>query len=174
MSPEVFVDAGSRRFSASLAGCEEAVTVLAVPKGGTVDAGLVLSCRKKISWPLVIAGASVAAAGVGVGIGAAVHSSARSADAQSLFDELKAKDGFDACLVATNQMRCNEFTTAHGDSQVFKGIAIGGFVVGGAAAAATLVYVLVGRSRAGKSESGLQPSIAIGPGGGSAVVRGSF
>lgn len=172
-SPEVFVDAGSRRFSASLAGCKEAVAVMAVTKGGAVDAGLVLSCRKEISLPLVIAGASVAAAGIGVGIGTWVHSSARRGDAQSVFDELK-KGGLDACLDAANQVRCNELTASYDDSQLFKGLAVGGFVVGGVATAATLIYVLAGRSPGPKPESRVQTALVVGPGGGSAVVRGSF
>lgn len=174
LSPEVFVDPGSRTFSASLPGCEDAVTVLAVPKGGAVDAGLMLSCRRQISWPLVIAGASVAAAGIGVGIGTAVHSGARSADADAAWVELYDKEGGAACRNPANLARCNDIVSGDEDWRLYRGIAIGSFVVAGAAATATLIYVLVGGSSPAKKDAGIQAGVAVLPGGGSAVVRGSF
>jgi len=171
---DIFVDAGSRRFTASLKGCEDAGVVLAVPKGGTVDTALLLSCKTKISMGLVYAGIGVAAVGVGVGIGSFVYSSGRRDDGQPIFDEVTAKDGLGACLLPKNSVKCAELKSAVSDWSLFRGIGIGGVALGGAAAAATVVYVLVVGSSPKSSDAGIQASFSVMPGGGSAVLRGSF
>lgn len=171
---EVFVDAGSRRFTASLKGCADGSVVLAVPKGGTVDAPLMLSCAKKVSKVWVIAGISAAAVGVGVGIGSLVYSGIRYDDGRPAYEELKAKDGSGACFLPQNSVKCEELKSTVLDWNLFRGIGIGGLVFGGAAATATLVYVLVGGSAPKQSGSGVQASVGVMPGGGGAVLRGSF
>jgi hypothetical protein len=175
LSGEVFVDAGSRRFSASLPDCKEGVTVLAVPKGGSVDVGLMLECKKKLSVPLIAAGIGVAAAGIGLGIGTAIHSTARSGAADAAWVELYDKDGQVACTLPVNAMRCGELSAADEDARLFKGVAITGFVVGGTAALLTTVYWLSGRSSPPPvDKGGVRAAFGVVPGGGGAVVWGSF
>jgi tetratricopeptide (TPR) repeat protein len=171
---EFYVDAGSRRFSASLKGCADASVVLGVPKGGTVAPALLLSCKKKVNKGLVYAGIGVAAVGVGAGIGALVYSGSRRDDGQPIFDELVAKDGLGACLLPKNSVKCAELESAVSDWSLFRGIGIGGLALGGAAAAATVVYVLVGGSAPKSADTGVQASFGVMPGGGGAVVRGTF
>jgi hypothetical protein len=171
---EVFVDPGSRTFSASIAECADASAVLMVPKGGSVSVELVLSCRKRVSVPWMAAGYGVAALGVGVGVGALVHAMARDEDADTAWVDLYGTYGASACNPNGNHAQCDELTTADSDSQVFRGIAIGGFIAGGAAAILTTVYVLAGGSAPGKAEPSIQTAFSVGPDGGGAVVRGSF
>jgi hypothetical protein len=173
-SGDIFVDAGSRRFSASLKGCADASVVLGVPKGVTVAPALLLSCKKKVNKGLVYAGIGVAAVGVGVGIGTLVYSGSRRDDGQPIFDELTAKDGLGACHLPKNSVKCVELESAVSEWSLFRGIGIGGVVLGGAAAAATVVYVLVEGSSPKQSNAGVQASFGVLPGGGSAVLRGSF
>lgn len=174
---EVFVDAGSRRFAASLPGCQEGQAVLGIPKGGSVDVGVVIECRTKISIPLLAAGIGVTAAGIGVGIGTLVHSNARDKRADEVWFEIYGKDQDRGACNRPSKYEdlCAELESAHSDWQVYQGIAIGSFVVGGAAAVATVAYVLSRGTSKGKAEKpAIQAAFSAMPGGGGAVVWGSF
>jgi len=171
---DVFVNPGSRRFSARMKGCAEGEAVLAVSPGGEVAPALELACRKTISRGWVIAGASAAAVGVGVGVGGVVYSGSRRTDGQPVFDELKAAEGPGACLLPKNSVKCAELHSAYDDYSLWQKIGIGGVIFGGVAAGATLVYLLTGGSAPKESDSGVQASFGVMPGGGGAVLRGSF
>lgn len=175
-SDGMFVDAGSRTFAARRPGCKEGRAVMWVGKGSTVD--VVLSpCRRELSMPLVIAGSSLAVVGLGLGIGSAIYSGVRSSDEDAIWVELATKDGQSACYPPANASRCEDLDDAYADRQIFRGLAIGGFVLGGAAVVATAIYVVTGRSKSPPSSQGdvkVQASFSPAPGGGSAVLWGTF
>jgi hypothetical protein len=176
-SNEVYVDAGSRTFTATYDGCEDGTATIAVGAGSSVEAGILLSCQKKLSMPIVVTGVALATAGLGLGIGAMVHSNAKGEEAGDLFTKLYTQSGQGSCLIEANQALCDELDSAFHASQTFKGIAVGGFVFGGVVAVATTVYVLATRSSSAPArakEAPIEAGFSVGPGGGSAVIRGAF
>jgi hypothetical protein len=170
---DIFVDEGSWRFSATLEDCANADTVLAVPKGKTINASLLLSCKKRVSKPLVIVGASLAAVGIGLGIGGLVHSSGRRDDAQPVFDKLKSEYGLAACLDTANQAPCDELASGVYDWHLFKGIGVGGFALAGVGAA-MVASAFLWPSAPKSSNPRVEAAFSVVPGGGGAMVRGSF
>jgi hypothetical protein len=175
-SNEVFVDAGSRTFTARKTGCEDGRVVMSVTKGSAVD--VVLSpCKRKLSTPLIVGGTGLALAGIGFGIVATLYSNMKSNDAGAKSVMLVKQDDPSACNKSSNATLCTELDAAYKQSQIWQGLAIGGFAVGGAVATATIIYVVTGQSKPPlEPEAGvkLQGSFSPAPGGGVAVLRGVF
>jgi hypothetical protein len=170
---DVFVDDGSSRYSAVLEDCADAEAVLSVAKGKTINTNLVLSCKKRISVPWVIAGTSAAVVGIGFGIGGLVYSSSRRDDGQPAFDMLKSEHGPTACSDGADKVKCDELASAVNDWNVFRGIGIGGFALAGVGVAIA-TGALLWPSAPKSSNPRVEAAFSVVPGGGGAMVRGSF
>jgi hypothetical protein len=188
-SPDVFVEPGIRMFSARLGECEAKPTQVEVEKGVSKPVELVLKCPEKTAslpvqpeppWyqehkdTLTLVAAGLAAGGIALGVGATLNANSKSTDSHAVFNELKAKDGFDACLIPANQARCSEFMDAHDAWQTSKVTAYVGFAVGGAAALTAFGISIFVPSSPGKKNADVKAAFAITPEGGSAYIRGSF
>lgn len=196
MDDEVFVDPGATKVTATLSGYKGAEMMVEAKAGGVHEAVLALekaeekkpgngkvghgkaegSTGEALRLGVLIGGAALGAVGLGVGIGATVHSNAKSEEAGLIVQELYARDGRDACVLPSNQPRCDDLTSASDARATFRGLAIGSFLVGGAAAAGTVVYAIVSRPKVSdrKQERSVQAAFSVTPGGGGVVVRGSF
>lgn len=112
-------------------------------------------------------------AGVGLGIG--VVAEVLRADARTDFDATAARLGDTdfVCHSAGAAADCSALEDAAGRHNTARSVEIAGFVIGGAAAAATLGLVLFGRGT-GAEEHGADIRPMLGPGLGGLVVTGTF
>jgi len=196
---DVFVEPGPRVISARQTGYVSGEKRIEAAKGGTESVAIVLasardaskgppggadkSASAKKSGALIAAGAGAAAAFLGAGVGFHLASNAKSQDATATWEELRGP-GNDrgACLDPRNAARCDDLRSAHDGRELFRGIAIGGYVAGGVLAVGTLVYaVMPGRAPAGgASDQGSRAApqvrafVSVAPGGGGAVLQGRF
>jgi hypothetical protein len=175
-SKDVFVEAGNRTFRATLADCKDGVATLTAAKGQTVEVGLLLSCRRELSMPILFTGVGLTAAALGLGIGATLHSNASSEEAGALWADVTERGAQRGpCFFSENSEKCGALDSSLRDTRVFRGLAIGGFVAANAFAAATVLYAVLGRgSRAPASQPSVQVGGGVAPGGGGLLVRGSF
>jgi len=132
--------------------------------------------KKRIG--LILAGAGLSAAGIGLGLGFMLASNGKSSDAQAVWKSLGPSD----CRISGNAVRCEELKSAYDGKELFRGIAIGGYVAGGALAVGTLVYALLPTSKSpsallqpdAPATKGVRASVSVLPGGGGAVLEGTF
>jgi hypothetical protein len=198
---EVFVEPGPRVISARQTGYVSGEKRIEAAKGGAESVTIVLASARdaskappggadkavtaKKSGAVIAAGAGAAAAFIGVGVGFHLASNAKSQDATATWEELRgAGNNRGACLDPGNAARCDELRRAHDGGELFRGIAIGGYVAGGVLAVGTLVYALMpGGAPAGStSDQGsratpsrsLRAFVSVTPGGGGAVLQGRF
>jgi hypothetical protein len=171
---DVYVDAGRRRFSARVAGCGEASSVMAVPKGGSVDARLVVSCAGARSWPLIATGFSIAAVQIGVGVGSLVYGLDKLDEFVRLHNEVS--DGGrrpDACSVLNNS-KCMALRAAGEAWETYGWIGGVGIGVGAAFAVGTGIWGFSGGSSTETSKKSARVSFTVAPARGGAVVQASF
>lgn len=193
---EVFVEPGARVISARQPGFLQAEKRVEAAKGAAASVALQLAGSKdpsrvakgggpepgsKKSVGLIVAGAGAAAVGIGLGVGFHLASNGKSGDAQAAWDELRgSQNDRGACLNPGNAARCDELRSAHDSKELFRGLAIGGYVAGGALAVGTLVYALMpGQPAPGSPDrQGSTPRVrafvGVAPGGGGAVLEGRF
>jgi hypothetical protein len=193
---EVFVDPGSRVISARQPGHREASKQIQAEKGRSASVTLVLpsaarslnatsdtsaaSAKKRIV--LLAAGAGLAAAGIGAGVGFHLASNAKSGDAQATWSQLRDEKGAGACLSSENASRCEELKRAYDGKELFRGVAIGGYVAGGVLAVGTLAYALLPASvlpspllqQGAPATKRVRAAVTITPSGGGAVFEGTF
>ena len=197
LSDELFIEPGARVIAARQTGYLDGEKRLEAAKGGVENLTIVLApgagvaakrgpdkpVSAKKSGALIAAGAGAAAAFIGVGVGFTLASNAKSGDATATWEELRgAGNDRGACLDPGNAARCDDLKSAHDGREMFRGIAIGGYVAGGVLAVGTLVYALIpGRSSPGSSgDQGARPAppvrayVGVAPGGGGAVLEGRF
>lgn len=173
----VFLAAGDNSVVVTHSEYETLRRVLPLSNGANVHILLELQKPVVSSTSLTVAGLSVAAVGIGVGIGSTIHSGARSSDADAAWITLAKRGDRTVCNPPPRASECNVIEDAHTAFQTFRGLAIGGFIVGGAAAVATAIYVVTGRSKPSPEPQGdvkVQMSFSPAPGGGGAVLRGTF
>lgn len=192
---EVFVEPGTRVISArqtgyasgekrieAVKGGSESVTIVLEPAAGAATASKV-RVDKPVGSPksgaLIAAGAGAAAAFIGAGVGFHLASNAKSADATATWEKLGGSAGDrGACLDPRNAAACEDMRRAHDGREVFRGMAIGGYVAGGVLAVGTLVYALMpGRTSPGGERGSAPPLrafVGVAPGGGGAVLEGRF
>jgi hypothetical protein len=134
-----------------------------------------------LSVPVVAAGIGVAVTGLVVGGVFAGLSNGRRSDSEEMFQRFASDPA--ACSRPVNATACEELYGAYADTAAFKNVAITGFVIGGAAAIATGLYVLLaggsgstavtGEEKAA-SGSGIQAAFGVSPSGGGVSLRGVF
>ena len=123
--------------------------------------------------PAVVGGGLVIA-GAAVGVGFLLAGNSRQHDLNNASDALVAKGGNDACSVGT--VYASDCAALHDHSKAVdrdRAIEVTGFVVAGAAAVGTAVYLLWPHSSATTSRS-VTPSFAILPGAGTVGLAGRF
>lgn len=199
---EVFVEPGERLITARHSGFSEASKQIKAEKGGTESVTVALSPLKqaanKVDKPLpppppkpgqknivlIAAGAGAAAVGLGLGLGTHLASNGASSDAQSTWESLRAlpQGGAGACHNPVNHPECEKLRSSFDSKETLRGVAIGGYVVGGLLAVGTAAYALIPTSKLPnallKHGSTTGPSmrafVSVAPGGGGAVIEGRF
>ena len=200
LQDDVFVEPGARVISARLPGLQPTEKSVQAAKGGTENVTLTLAPVKeqvisrppvpekpvpaKKSGALIAVGAGAAAAFLGAGVGLHLVSNGKSGEATAAWDELRgAQNDRGACLNPANAARCDELRSAYDGRELFRGLAIGGYVAGGVLAVGTLVYALMpgGSSPAGAPREQGSPAapavrafVSVAPGGGGAMIEGRF
>lgn len=195
---EVFLDPGSRVIVAKQPGHQDASKPIQVVKGGTEGLTLVLPSltpkpdkqrpiasvvppKKRVA--LVAAGAGLAVAGIGLGLGFHMASNGKSDEARDQFDALlKTPQGAGACVGTANAASCEAYRSAFDGRELFRGVSIGGYIAGGLFAAGTVAYVLLPTSLLPRvllqegepATKGVRASVSVTPGGGGAVIEGTF
>lgn len=116
-----------------------------------------------LSSPVGLTGLVATGAGVGLGIAGSIVASDRYGAAQDASDDLRAQaqaDGLSGTICANGTSPVGRFRTACADRQelldqgdTWRGIAVGGFVLAGAAAAGTVVYYFLGETQQPEPES---------------------
>lgn len=140
----------------------------AAPAGEIEGDRGVQSDTKRGMTPAIIGGA-VAAVGLGVGIGFTLSANGKASDRDDAVDAL---GGPSACGTGTPFVsQCAEIRDLDDAESTRRKVALGGFVVGGLAAAGTVVYLLW-PSETQSDQARLQPF--VGPEGGGLQVLGSF
>jgi hypothetical protein len=134
-----------------------------------------------LSTPVIAAGIGVAAAGLVMGgLFAGLSNGARS-DSIAMFQEFETDPG--ACNRPENAAACEKLYGAYSDTAAFKHVAITGFVVGGTAAIATGLYVLLtggvrssvtSREENAANGQGIQMALGVSSSGGAVSFRGKF
>jgi hypothetical protein len=118
-----------------------------------------------------VIGVGIAVAGLGTGIGftlAAHHS-------ESVRDEKRGSlpPGDNVCGAGSPYPQCDQITQSNRDASTFHSVALGGFVLGGAAAVATGLYVVLSpREHPARSSSAIMPWTSAR--GGGVAYGGSF
>jgi hypothetical protein len=200
LQDDVFVEPGARVISARLPGLQPTEKSVQAAKGGTENVTLTLAPVKeqvisrppvpekpvpaKKSGALIAVGAGAAAAFLGAGVGLHLVSNGKSGEATAAWDELRgAQNDRGACLNPANAARCDELRSAYDGRELFRGLAIGGYVAGGVLAVGTLVYALMpgGSSPTGAPREQGSPAapavrafVSVAPGGGGAMIEGRF
>lgn len=110
-----------------------------------------------VSSPVGITGLIVTGVGVGLGVAGSIVASDRYGAAQDASDDLSARaraDGLSGTICTNGTSPVGRFRTACADRQdlldqgdTWRGIAVGSFVVAGAAAAGTVVYYFLGEEQ---------------------------
>jgi hypothetical protein len=121
--------------------------------------------------PVIVLGVA-AAAGVGVGAGLFVVHSGQANDADTLSNQIK--NGHGTCAGAAADPRCSMLANKASNADTFGNASTVGFVVGGAAAAALVTYLLLPAPRAATSGSNLHLFPSVAPGHAGLVAAGSF
>ena len=183
LEQEVFVDPGGRRIEAKFEGYEPAYQVLQVGKSSTHQVSLKLKktappppvtvTPTRPSWtvPVIVVGASLAAASFGTGIGLFVASGAKGSEADEKLAELKRTGGSTPC---PTQPGCAEVKDLRSDHDTFHNVAIGTFVLGGVFAAATVSSVFLLNPKRSSAPSDVRVAPALGPTSQGLLVTGTF
>jgi hypothetical protein len=183
LEQEVFVDAGARRIEAKFEGYESAQQQLQVAKGSTHQVALklkksappppVVVTPTRPSWtvPVIVVGASLAAASFGTGIGLFVASGSKGTEADEKLAELRRTSGPTPC---PTQPGCAEVKDLRADHDTFHNVAIGTFVLGGVFAAATVTSVFLLNPKRSSTESDVRVAPALGPTSQGLFVTGTF
>jgi hypothetical protein len=187
LTDAIYVEPGKHIIGARHAGHIDAQQEIELAAGNTQDLELTLAAAPadhpvnppdeggaRLNNGLLIGGIALAAAGLATGIVGTVVSSGAASDEADLQGPLDAQ-GISSCLMPANQVACTDRDDARDRKQTFRGVAIAGFAVGGAAAIATVVYVAT-RPRARPVTEGRQvtPNAWMGPRGGAVGVSGRF
>jgi hypothetical protein len=177
MVSELFVEPGTRVIEARLQGRGDAKQVVQAAKGAASTVTLTLQRPGGgspppggKSVPLLATGIGVAAVGVGLGIAGVVASANNSSSFNGLRAQL-AVNGTNACNPPTNPA-CDDLRSKGIAVGSFRNLGIVGFTVGGAAAVATVVYVLLPTSST--KATPVKAGFLLAPGGGGATLTGNF
>lgn len=173
----VFLAAGDNRVVVTHSEYETLTRILPLSNGANVHILLELKKPPVSATALTVAGVSVAVVGIGFGIGSITHSGVRDSDADAAWVTLDNTGGDSACSGGKNKALCDELKDADAGFRTFRGLAIGGFIVGGAAAVATVIYVVTGLPKSSPKPEGdvqVQATFSPAPGGGAAVLWGTF
>ncbi|MEJ7731795.1 MAG: PEGA domain-containing protein [Polyangiaceae bacterium] len=187
LSDALYVEPGKHLIAARHAGHTEAQQEVELAPGNTQDVELTLAAAPleqpatpadggapRLNTGLLVGGIALAAAGLATGIVGTVVSSGAASDEADLQGPLDAQ-GISSCLMPANQLACTDRDDARDRKRTFRGVGIAGFVVGGAAAIATVVYVATRpTSRVVTEGRQVTPNAWLGPRGGALGVSGRF
>jgi hypothetical protein len=120
----------------------------------------------------VVLGLGVAAAGIGVGIAGLAASGSNQSDVNRLSAGLQPM-GSSACSKMPTPPQCDQLDSALVNVGSFRNLGIVGFAVAGAAAVATVTYLLLPSSSASSGPT-VTTGLVVAPGRGSLLVGGTF
>ncbi|WP_437980745.1 PEGA domain-containing protein [Sorangium sp. So ce117] len=169
-SVEVVLEEGSLNMSTTPPRAEPPASAAPKPPTSTAPERPAGGARVPVV-PVVIGGA-LGVVGLGVGLGFTLAANAKAADVDG---PLRVGDGDRSVCYRSQSAACAKLGDAVDDLDAFTTTAVVGYVVGGAAIAATAGYVLWSRS-AGDSHGKAQVMAApwLAPGGGGVGVAGRF
>lgn len=123
--------------------------------------------------PLLLAGIGLSVVGLGVGVGFTLAATEKNKEGNALFEEIRFDRNVNeaSCPATSNDSRCAELTSLDTRRDTFAAVGIAGFVVGGVAAAGTLVLALTGPS---KNATPKKDALIIMPMPSGAIVSGTF
>jgi PEGA domain len=185
----VFVEAGRRRFEARKEGAGEGSQQVEVAGGTTPTVVLKLEPVKKGPGPevppepapkwrtgVIVGGAALGAVGIGVGVGFSVAAGIKNGEVMDEVQHLKARTPSTQviCPQGAGEPRCAKLVGLLEPRDTYSNVAIAGFVVGGVAAAGTLVVALLKPDRPTQKGQAAPRSLVILPVPGGAVVSGTF
>jgi hypothetical protein len=187
LSDAIYVEPGKHLIAARHAGHTGAQQEVELAAGNTEDVQLTLVAapvdqpglppddgRPRTNTGLLVGGIALAAAGLATGIVGTVVSSGAASDEADLQGPLDAQ-GISSCLIPANEVACTDRDDARDRKKTFRGVAIAGFAVAGAAAIATVVYVATRpKPRAVTEGKRLTPNAWVGPRGAALGVNGRF
>ena len=183
----VFVDPGDHIISVSLAGYAPAEKRIHAERGETVPVTLalvrlpppvvvhrvVVVKRRRLAPGLTLGGVAVAGFATGaLFLGLSAH---KRSDATSLGASIL--DAHRSCIPSAanyDSARCPALESAIHSDDTFHNVAVGSFIVGGAAAAGAAAYFLWPERRVPRTGPGFQVTPMVGSGDGGVIVSGSF
>lgn len=133
---------------------------------------------KMVKMITAIAG-GVGAISLGLGVGFSMASNSYAAEVDYLWSSLRKDGGPGACNLREYEIRCRELEGAHNDAQVMKSVAVTSFIFMGVSIGAVgygVVSYLIPKKSQSTKQGSAGPSLSVGamPGGGAAVLRGTF
>jgi len=163
----IYVEPGTHQFTASLSGFQDEAVTVTARAGGSEEVALQLHAvapagpagtaapptppppsaqqapEEGADPTLVITGAAIAGLSLGMGIVLTVLANGSAGDADSQYDALEQKGGAGACRGATFATDCDKLASTRDDATAYTNAAGWSFVVFGAVAAGTGVYLAV-------------------------------
>jgi hypothetical protein len=180
LASELFVTPDKHKVQATLAGYDPEAVTVSVAKGASGEALLTLrrgdAPGSGVNAGVVIGGAAITLVSAGVGLGFTIASQRSLASGEemrgSIASRLQRNDPT-VCKANPPPEGCDDLYDAIEDSDRFRNIAVGAFVVGGAAALGTAVYALWPRSKI-EQRTGVQVRPTVSSSDGGLSVRGNF
>jgi hypothetical protein len=174
---EVFVEPGTRRIEAKLAGYRDATATVTISKGGAQAVTLTLtpieaSSGRSMVPAMVIGGIGVL--GLAGGIGFLAVAGGKSSDADALSGEIRGGGGNCQNPGALFVMKCEELGETAADLDTMQKLGVGGFVLAGVALAGVATYLLWPASKTAPAQTTAVGVTPLDAGGAVLVFRGTF
>ena len=190
LAEPLFIDPGRRRVVARSPGMSDAVEILDLTAGSARSVSLDLklpgadSSRNQPrplpgegsgkSIPVLAAGFGLGALGIGGGIVFTALAAGKRSDKETLQAQLMMASPAGCPEQPPRGTQCDELDNALSEVDTFTNLSVGAFVVGGAALAGTLVYLLIPTSRSESPPVSVRVVPVVGQSTGGLFVTGHF
>jgi hypothetical protein len=179
----VFLEPGSRKIEARLSGYDTAMQTVDAAKGGSSATSLTLKESAPVPPPLTPGSGRKTGLLVVGGVGVAslvtaivftVVSGGKRSDAEEIRGKLLLQRRYCNPAAGAFATQCEALQSASSSHDTFHNLAVGGYVLAGGAAAATVAMLLMSGSGTPKKTSSVQVGPLVSSTGGGAFVGGSF